>query len=90
MNRLAMSAKGDIHNFVLVLAGATEPDAQLEDGLFEAGCDDATLAFRNGVPYLEFDRQASSLDSAILSALRDVERAGLSLTVVSIDVLDPS
>jgi hypothetical protein len=46
----------DVHNFVLVLSGVTEPDSQLEDGPFEAGCDDAVLAFRNGVGYVEFDR----------------------------------
>lgn len=37
-----------LHNFVLVLSGVSEPDSQLEDDLFEA-CDDAVLAFRNGV-----------------------------------------
>jgi hypothetical protein len=63
------------HNFVLVLSGISAPDGSLEDALFEAGCDDAILAFRSGVPYLEFDRKASTLESAILSAVRDVERA---------------
>jgi hypothetical protein len=76
----------DVHNFVLVLSGVTEPDSQLEDGLFEAGCDDAVLAFRRGVGYLEFDRRAPSLDAAILSAVRDVERADGRLTVVSVEM----
>jgi hypothetical protein len=63
------------HNFVLVLRGVTEPNDRLEDALYEAGCDDAILAFRNGVAYLEFDREAESFESAVLSAVRDVEHA---------------
>jgi hypothetical protein len=55
--------------------GVTEPDDRLEDALYEAGCSDAILAFRNGVAYLEFDREAVSFESAVLSAVRDVERA---------------
>ena len=63
------------HNFVLVLNRVSAPDDRLEDALYEAGCDDAILAFRNSVAYLEFDREANTLESAILSAVRDVERA---------------
>jgi len=63
------------HSFVLVLRGVSEPDDTVEDALFEAGCDDAILAFRNGVAYLEFDRRASNSESAILSAVRNVERS---------------
>ncbi len=80
-----MKEKEATHNFVLVLSGVSEPDGHLEDALFEAGCDDATLAFRNGVGYLEFDRRARILDAAILSAVRDVERADPRLTVVRIE-----
>ena len=80
-----MSTNEDFYNFVLVLSGVSEPDEPLEDALFEAGCDDGTLAFRNGVGYLEFDRQAPSLDAAILSAIRDVERADSRLTVVAVE-----
>ena len=80
-----MSKRDDIQDFVLVLSGVSEPDSQLEDALFEAGCDDAILAFRNGVAYLEFDRQAPSLDAAVLSAIRDAEYADSRLTVVSVE-----
>jgi DNA-binding CsgD family transcriptional regulator len=67
--------KATTHSFVLVLSGISEPDGQLEDSLYEAGCSDAILAFRNGVAYLAFDREAKTLASAVLSAVRDVERA---------------
>jgi hypothetical protein len=80
-----MKGKEAKHNFVLVLSGVSEPDSRLEDALFEAGCDDATLAFRNGVGYLQFDRRAPGLDAAILSAVRDVERADPRLTVVRVE-----
>ena len=63
------------HDFILVFSGVSEPDDRLEDALFKAGCSDATLAFRNGVGYLDFDREAETLPSAVLSAIRDVERA---------------
>ena len=80
-----MKEKEVTYNFVLVFSGISAPDGRLEDALFEAGCDDATLAFRNGVGYLEFDRRARSLDVAILSAVRDVERADPRLTVVRVE-----
>ncbi len=80
-----MSTNEDFYNFVLVLSGVSEPDERLENALFEAGCDDGTLAFRSGMGYLEFDRQAPSLDAAILSAIRDVERADSRLTVVTVE-----
>ena len=73
------------NNFVLVLSGISEPDDRIEDALFEAGCNDATLAFRNGVGYLEFDREAGSLEPAILSAVRDVERADHHATVSHVE-----
>ena len=80
-----MKKKDQTHNFVLVVSGVSEPDGRLEDALFDSGCDDATLAFRNSVGYLEFDRRAPSLDTAILSAVRDVERADPRLTVMRVE-----
>ena len=73
------------HNFVLVLSGLSEPDDIVEDALYESSCDDAILAFRNNVAYLEFDRRTSSLESAILSAVRDVERAEHSVAVSHVE-----
>ena len=75
----------NVHNFVLVLSGLSEPDEELEDALFEAGCDDGTLAFRNRTGYIEFGRQAASLEEAILSAIRDVERSDSRIAVVSVE-----
>jgi hypothetical protein len=81
----ATKKKDQTHNFVLVVSGVSEPDSRLEDELYEAGCDDAILAFRNAIAYLEFDRLAPSLEDAILSAVRAVERADPRLTVVRVE-----
>jgi hypothetical protein len=78
------------HNFVLTLSGVVEPSGELEDALFEVGCDDATLAFRNRVAYLEFDRRAPNLDAAIRSAIRDVESADAQPTLIAVETRDSS
>jgi hypothetical protein len=80
-----MTAKGDCvcnHEFVLVLAGVTALDERLANALFEAGCDDATPSLRHGTIYLTFDREASSLKDAILSAIRDVMSTGATVKYV--------
>ena len=50
-----------------------------------SGGNDATLAFRAGIAYLEFDRRADSFEHAIVSAVHDVERSGLHLEVSRIE-----
>jgi hypothetical protein len=74
------------YNFVLVLSGLSESDDSIEDALFEAGCDDALLIFRDNVPYLEFDRQATSLEDAILSAILDVKSAVIGAKVLRVEL----
>jgi len=49
------------YNFILILSGIDDLDETVEDALFEAGCDDATLSFHNQAAYLEFDREAYNL-----------------------------
>jgi len=46
------------------------------DSLFEAGCDDGSPSSGDGVAYVDFYRDAESLEDAIRSAIRDVS-AGL-------------
>ena len=83
-----MAGNNDSHNFVLTLESVVDPGGDLEDALFESGCDDATLTVRNRVAYLEFDRQAPSLDAAIRSAIRDVKRANPRLSIVAAETGD--
>ncbi len=62
--------------FDLVLAEITELTDEVADALYEAGCDDATVSMRSGRVYLSFDREAASMREALLSAVRDVRKAG--------------
>ncbi|CAN5775734.1 hypothetical protein BH23PLA1_BH23PLA1_16630 [soil metagenome] len=73
------------HEFVLVLSGVSELGPRVMDALFEAGCDDATPSVRFGRVYLTFARVAPTLKEAILSAIRDVRRAGIGASVLYVD-----
>ena len=73
------------HSFALVFSGVSEPDADIEDALYEAGCDDALLSFRAGIAYLDFDREAQSFEEAVFSAVRDVENASERVGVVRVE-----
>ncbi|MGY8788493.1 MAG: helix-turn-helix transcriptional regulator [Fidelibacterota bacterium] len=48
--------------------------SQLEDSLYESGCDDAMVHSGNGSLYLTFDRLDTSLEKAVSSAIKDVEK----------------
>lgn len=75
------------HTFTLILADSPEINDDLENALFEAGCDDALLGSRNGVTYLDFDREADTLRDAIESAIRDVQIAGYAVARIEPDDL---
>lgn len=76
------------HDFALVLTGFSDLTDEVENALFEAGCDDATLSIRSGVPYLTFSRTAPSLKDAILGAIQAVRGAGIGADVVRVDDCD--
>jgi len=69
------------YEFTLVLSGYEQIDSRLEDGLFEAGCDDALLRSLDGCLLVDFTRVGESFDKAVLGAIRDVESADLGITV---------
>ncbi len=64
------------HHFTLIVDGADLQDESVIDRLFEAGCDDALVGSVDGVQFIDFDRDAASLDVAVLSAVADVEQVG--------------
>lgn len=74
--------------FTLVLETSGAMIDSLEDAIHEAGCHDATLSFRNGIVYLNFDRLAEHLESGIISAIRDLERAKVPIFAVRIEPSD--
>ena len=64
------------YEFHLILREGTEITEELADQLFDAGCDDGTPGTFCGVPYISFHREAENLESAIRSAVADVQKAG--------------
>ena len=73
------------YTFTLLLVPGPELNADLEDQLFIAGCDDALVGVRDDVVFLDFDRQAESPLEAILSAVEAVEAAADGLRVARVE-----
>jgi hypothetical protein len=63
------------HQFDLVIPHAISDDEM--DALFDTGCDDASPEIDTSSTTLHFDRASTSLGAAIVSAVLDVEGAGL-------------
>jgi hypothetical protein len=74
-----------IYSFSLILQGASELTPEIADALYESGCDDALVGSRDGVLFADFDREAPSSAEAIISAVRQIESAGVGLTVVRVE-----
>jgi hypothetical protein len=72
-------------DFALIVSGVHELTTEVEDALFEAGCDDATLSIQYGQLYMEFSRRARAIEEAILSAIHDVHKAGVGAEVLRVD-----
>jgi len=72
------------YEFSLILKATDVTDAEA-DKLYEAGCDDGSILSRGDVTRVQFDRDASTLDEALASAIRDVEAADFQVARVEID-----
>lgn len=69
--------------FTLVLGPTAAPDLpDLENRLFEAGCDDALVCAYGSTVYLQFSRESVTAKSAIQSAIQDVEKSGFSVASI--------
>lgn len=73
------------HKFTLILSGVAEITPEFADALFETTAGDIELTARDGVVYLEFDRSAPTLRSAITNAIREVEQGNVGVRVVRVD-----
>ncbi len=73
------------YDFALIIGGVDSLNSEIEDALFKAGCDDATLSIQYGRLYVEFSRTAPSLKVAVLNAIRDVRNAGIGAEVLRVD-----
>ncbi len=74
----------NFYQFTLILDGVDEKTPYLEDALFEAGCGDALINYKNGAVYLDFDREGEKLEQTIISAIKDIESANIDATIVSV------
>lgn len=72
------------YQFTLILKNVHEKTVDLEDSLFEANCDDALIHFKHGTVYLDFDRKASSLEEAVISAIIDIQSSSIDADVASV------
>ena len=82
-----MLKKTPTFEFAIVASGL-DPDAEdFFDRFFDAGCDDATIAFQKGHIIADFAREAASLEDAIASAIADVKKAGATVDRVEPDPL---
>lgn len=75
------------HNFTFVIEGVDPHQPGFEDRLFEAGCDDATIALLHGLVTVGFDREAENLEDAIVSAYADLLSAGVRIVAFEPDDL---
>ncbi|RIK84786.1 MAG: hypothetical protein DCC68_00405 [Planctomycetota bacterium] len=71
--------------FTLVLKGLASVSDEVANALYEAGCDDATIAVCGGRVALTFGRSAASMKDAILGAVRDIRKAGVGADVWRVD-----
>ena len=63
-----------VWDFTLIVEGRDIASEEVFDALWEAGCDDALIGQTNGVQYLDFDRDAETIEEAVASAVADTER----------------
>src|SRR5438128_9043756 len=88
MNKSINNVSEKEHDFALIVGGVQSLTSDIEDALFKSGCDDATLSIQYGLLYVEFSRTATSMQAAILSAIRDVRKARVSARVLRVDECD--
>ncbi len=73
------------HRFTLILSGIAEITPELADALYAATDGDIELNQRDGVIFLEFERPASTLQGAVVSAIREVEESPSGVRVVRVE-----
>jgi hypothetical protein len=60
-----------------IIASGLDPAAEdFEQRFYDAGCDDATIAFQKGHIIVDFTREAKSVSEAIVTAVQNVQAAG--------------
>lgn len=75
------------HRLTIVASGLPVEDHAYAERLFEAGCDDATVSLQKGRCVVEFEREATSFEEALESAIHDVRAAGATIERIEPDHL---
>lgn len=78
-----------VYQFTVVLAGQDVMTADMAEALYVAGCDDGHPWSSEGVAAITFDREADCLESAIRSAVADVQKATFTVKRVEIEENSP-
>lgn len=73
------------HHFILILAGVAELTDDLSNAFYEAVHGDVELNLRDGVAYLEVRRASRSFRHAIVSTMREIEKAVPGVRVVRVE-----
>jgi hypothetical protein len=68
------------HSFTVEVSGIDTEGGDYEDSLYEAGCGDALVVVVDGRLMLDFDRSALSFGLAVESVIRDISKAGGTVT----------
>jgi hypothetical protein len=74
------------YEFDVILKNTAELTEAQADILFATGCDDGTPVSSHNVAWIHFDREATSLEEAIRSAVAQVQAAGFVIAKVELDV----
>jgi hypothetical protein len=76
------------HTFALILTGVDRITPELAHALDSATQGDIELTLRDGIAFLECERQAPELGEAIAAAIREVEGALAGVRVVRVEAED--
>lgn len=74
----------ETHSFSLVITPPAVGEETAAEMLYGGDCDDALFSVSGGVYEIEFDREALSLREAVLTAISDVDRAGIEARVLRV------
>ena len=71
-----------------IVASGLDPEAEdFEQRFYDAGCDDAAIAFQKGHIIVDFTREAKSISEAIVTAVQNVQAAGARVDRIEPDPL---
>jgi hypothetical protein len=73
--------------FTIVASGVDPTADDFGDRFYDAGCNDALVAFQKGHTIIDFAREANSIDEAIASAVENVLAAGAKIDRIEPDPL---